>query len=90
MIWAKKGRKCWLVLEWWGRHVVAEGVIGGRGEGCLGWGICSNRECREVVIDHEGCRSIEYVCRKRELYSTRRAAQRAAKRKQRQWERIYP
>lgn len=87
MIWARKGRKCWIVLEQWGKYIAVPGTIGGKAEGCLGWGICRKQSCREVVIEHEGSRSIEFVCHGRSLYRTRAEAQRAAKRMEREWTR---
>lgn len=90
MIFPVKGRKCWILMSYWEKHKPIEGRIIGDGHSCIGWQLCGSRRCREVEIQIDGTRSIEYVCKPADIFRTKRAAEREAKRRRRQWERCRP
>lgn len=64
-----KGRRCWVVVEWWGKHQAAQGVLKESYKGI--W---------EVRVTH-GKEEFAVICDKCDIYRSQRRAQREARRR---------
>lgn len=86
MLFPFKGRKCWILIDCWEEHAAVKGIVTktkqgktASAKGCIGWDICGSRKCRGVEVEIDGAQTVEYICDKRSIYATRRAAERAAR-----------
>lgn len=75
-----KGRKCWIVVDWWEEDGVAQGRIADGADGCIGWDICGSKGCRAVVVGEGHGQEIRFICSTADLHRTKGGAKRAIRR----------